>query len=69
MPTTTNPAGLFKIRLAELATTNPEVKSLTIDALVDEITRTHDGDEHSQQLIFNDLLNEVDPYWRVKVSH
>lgn len=69
MPTTTNPAELFKIRLAELATTNPEVKNLTVDALVDEITRTHDGDEHSQQLIFNHVLSEADPYWRVKVSH
>lgn len=69
MSATTAPAELFKIRLAELVATNPEVKSFAVDALVEEITRAHDGDEHSQHMVFNHVLNETDSYWRVKVSN
>lgn len=59
---------VFRARVAELTAMDPIALHRTVSKLIDRVAADY-PDEHARHLIFNDLLNEVDPYWRVKVSH
>lgn len=57
----------FRATLAQLAAGNDLVLHRALSALVDQVCEDHPN-EDAQQLIFNDLLNVIDPYWMVKTS-
>lgn len=65
-----SPEGAFTLdvlHLANLAGKEREgVLHRAIRALVREVAAVHDPEDVS--LVFNDLLNEIDPAWRVKLN-
>lgn len=57
----------FRATIAQLAAGNDLTLHRALSALVDQVCEDH-PDEDDQKLIFNDLLNVIDPYWMVKTS-
>lgn len=69
-PTTTADQ-FFKQAVIELAAETPRDNTpllKTIAGLANHITTLTEDDPDLAKLIFNDVLNHVDPEWRVKVS-
>lgn len=61
----------FKQAVAQLAAETPRDNVPLLKAiagLTDHITRLTEDDPDRAKVIFNDVLNQVDPAWRVKVS-
>lgn len=57
----------FRATLAKLTIGDDITLHRALSALVDQVCEDHPS-EDAQQLIFNDLLNVIDPYWMVKTS-